>query len=256
MPKTRRARSPLLFDARNGAPPIPSLTEPPNWARLPIVECGEPLVTLAEEDRLLRARAVYAEMGIPGATATISVRAGVADRLRRATGALPPGVALVVFDGFRPLSVQKYLYDNYQAEVRAENPDWTDEQVDLAVRQFVAAPVADPACPPPHRTGGAVDVFLVNAATGAHILMGTAPDEISPASVTRWFEERVEEPFTTHRRLLFHAMTGAGFTNYRGEWWHFDFGNQRWANITGAGQAIYGAAQDESEGSSPCTLSP
>ena len=142
-----------MLAATVGPPPIPLLAEPPDWARLPIRECGEPLVTLANDDRL-RARAVYAEMGIAGAPATVTIRAGVAARLRRAASALPVGVALVVFDGFRPLSVQKYLFDNYRAEVRAEHPDWTDEQVDFAVRQFVAAPNADPACPPPHRTGG------------------------------------------------------------------------------------------------------
>ncbi len=242
--------------ARGAPPPIPPLAEPPDWARLPIQECGELLVTLAEKDGRLRARAVYAENGIPGAPVTVAVRAGVAERLRRAVSALPPDVALVVFDGFRPLSVQRYLYDNYQAEVRAEHPDWTDEQVDLAVRQFVAAPASDPRCPPPHRTGGAVDVFLVDAATGAELAMGTAPDEVSPASVTRWFEEHVEEPFTTHRRLLFHAMIGAGFTNYRGEWWHYDFGNQRWANVAGVGHAIYGAAEEENEEDSACTSPP
>jgi type 1 glutamine amidotransferase len=136
------------------------------------------------------------------------------------------------------------------------HPNWTNEQIDLAVRQFVAAPAANPACPPPHRTGGAVDVFLVDASTGPEPAMGTAPDEVSPASATRWFEEHMQEPFTTHRRLLFHAMTGTGFTNYRGEWWHYDFGNQRWANITGADYAIYGAAPEESEDTLPCTLPP
>ena len=241
-----------MRDVTGGPPPIPPLSEPPDWARLPIIECGEPVVTLANDDRLLRARAVYAEMGIPDAPATVAVRAGVAERLRRAAGSLPAGVALVVFDGFRPLSVQRYLYNNYQAEIQAEHPDWTDEQVDLAVRQFVAAPASDPACPPPHRTGGAVDVFLANAATATELAMGTAPDAVSPASATRWFEERPEEPFTTNRRLLFHAMTGAGFTNYRGEWWHFDFGNQRWANIAGSPHAIYGAIEE----TSPCTSLP
>lgn len=232
-------------------PPIPPLTEPPNWARLPIAECGEPLVTLKESERL-RVRAVYAEAGIPGAPTTVSVRAGVAERLEKAASMLPAGVALVVFDGYRPLSVQRHLYDGYRAEVAAAHPDWTNEAVENAVRQFVAAPVADPACPPPHRTGGAVDVYLIEAASGAELAMGTAADEISPASVTRWFEEQPQEPFTTNRRLLFHAMTGAGFRNYRGEWWHYDFGNQRWANIAGTGRAVYGIAAAEEE-SLTCT---
>jgi hypothetical protein len=47
-------------------PPIPPLSEPPNWARLPIVECGEPLVPLVDSERL-RTRSLYAEMKIPDA---------------------------------------------------------------------------------------------------------------------------------------------------------------------------------------------
>jgi D-alanyl-D-alanine dipeptidase len=220
-------------------PPIPPLEEPPDWARLPIEENGEPLVPLIECERLM-VRAEYARLGIPGASETIYVRAGVERALRRAADALPPSVSLVVFDGYRPLSVQQFLWNNYQATVRAAHPDWTDEAIEQAVRQFVAAPVADPRCPPPHRTGGAVDVFLVDANTGAALPMGTEPDETSPASVTRHFEENQREPFTTNRRVLFHAMTGTGFTNYRGEWWHYDRGNQRWANCSGAPHAVYG----------------
>lgn len=106
--------------------------------------------------------------------------------------------------------------------------------------EFVASPNADPRCPPPHRTGGAVDVYLIDRATGVPLPMGTEPDEAALASATRHFEEHPHAPFTANRRLLFHAMTGAGFTNYFGEWWHYDYGNQRWANCSAVDAAIYG----------------
>ncbi len=143
-------------------------------------------------------------------------------------------MGLLVFDGFRPLGVQRYLYDHFRAEVAAASPGASDEEIALLVGKFVASPSADPRCPPPHRTGGAVDVCLVESASGFELLMGTAPDEVAPESATRYFEEFPQEPFTTNRRLLFHAMTGAGFTSYEGEWWHFDYGNQRWANCAHA----------------------
>lgn len=226
---------------------IPPLDEPPDWARLSIHECGEPLVPLAEVDaqqhRLLF-RPMYAEDGIPGAPSTVSVRAGVRDRLHLAAASLPENLALMVFDGYRPLVVQRYLYDNYYARLAQERPYLSEEALTEAVRQFVAHPSADPACPPPHRTGGAVDLYLIDRATGEQLPMGTLPDEVAEASVTRYFEENPQEPFTSHRRLLFHAMTNAGFANYRGEWWHYDFGNQRWANRTGRAAALYGIATE------------
>jgi len=226
--------------------PIPPLSEPPDWGRLPIEECGEPLVVLEPSARL-RVRSLYAEMGVPGAPALVSVRAGVRERLFAAADALPKGVALVVFDGFRPLAVQRYLYETFRDDLRLRHPELDEGALAALLARFVASPNADPLRPPPHRTGGAVDVYPVDAATGVSLPMGTEPDETAPASATRWYEERPEAPFTTHRRLLYHAMTGAGgFTNYLGEWWHYDFGNQRWANCAGAPAARYGVADGES----------
>ena len=227
------------------AGPIPPLQEPPRWARLPIVEGGEALVALAADgEGRLRVRAQYALEGIPGAPETVWVRAGVHERLLRAAQTLPAGIALLVFDGFRPLAVQRYLYDHFRAKVAAANPGFSPPEIEAVVARFVASPSADPRCPPPHRTGGAVDVCLVDAASGFELLMGTAPDEVAPESATRYYEDFPEEPFTTNRRLLFHAMTGAGFTNYEGEWWHFDYGNQRWANCAGRAHAVYGAVPE------------
>ena len=220
---------------------IPPLSEPPNWGRLPIEECAEPLVEVAPTPRL-RVRSLYAEMGIPDAPAVVAVRAGVAERLRAAADSLPGRVALVVFDGFRPLAVQRYLYESFREQLRREHPDLDDGRLTELLHQYVASPVVDPLRPPPHRTGGAADVYLIDAESGAPMPMGTEPDETSPASATHWFEEHPADPFTANRRLLYHAMAGAGFTNYHGEWWHYDYGNQRWANCSGAPSAIYGVA--------------
>jgi len=220
-------------------PPIPLIIEPEDWGRLLIVENDEPLLSVPQSGRL-RGRSLYAEMGIPDASPVVTVRAGVLTRLQQAAASLPESVALIIFDGYRPLSVQRYLFDTYSQEIAKHEPHLTAEEIDRKVRHFVAAPVADPLRPPPHRTGGAVDVYLVDAVTGEELPMGTAPDEMAEASVTRWFEENTHEPFTSNRRLLWHAMTDAGFANYPGEWWHYEYGNQRWANITDAPHAIYG----------------
>lgn len=220
--------------------PIPPLFEPPNWARLSIVESEEPLVPLSTEEDNLYLRPIYAEQGIPDAPTIIEVRTGVRERLRQAARALPPEIGLLVFDGYRPLTVQQYLWDYYGAQIAAANPGMGAEELMQRLMEFVASPNADPRCPPPHRTGGAVDVYLIDKATGNPLPMGTEPDEASPASVTRHFEEHPQEPFTSNRRLLFHAMVNAGFSNYYGEWWHYDYGNQRWANCMAVEDAIYG----------------
>ena len=222
-------------------PQIPPVSEPPNWGRIPIAECGEPLVTVAPTEKL-GVHALYHELHLPGAAPVLSVREGVYDRLLRAAVALPDGVCLVVFDGYRPLMVQQALYDDFTQEAQKTRPDLEGDALRHYVGQFVANPTADPLRPPPHRTGGAVDVYLVDA-QGRQIPMGTLPDEVSEFTATRYFEENPNAPsaevFGANRRILFWAMTDAGFQNYGGEWWHFDFGNQRWANLTGE-TALYG----------------
>ncbi len=90
-----------------------------------------------------------------------------------------------------------------------------------------------------------MDVYLIDLGTGEQLPMGTYPDEVADATPTRWFEDNPQEPCTANRRLLYHAMIGAGFANYYGEWWHYEFGNQRWANCTGAEAAIYGIALED-----------
>jgi D-alanyl-D-alanine dipeptidase len=229
-------------------PPIPPWEEPPNWARLPIEECGEPLVPVPVGDPDgLRIHPLYFEQGIPGATEEILLRAGVAVNLQAAVRRLAAfDVALVVFDGYRPLRVQQSLSDMFAADLRREHPELSDDELTALLRQFVANPTADPACPPPHRTGGAVDVYLVSSSTGEPLPMGTEPDAAVAASATRAFEQAGgDEVVRGNRRLLFHAMQSAGFANYYNEWWHYDFGNQRWANIVGAPVAFYGIAPSE-----------
>ncbi len=70
----------------------------------------------------------------------------------------------------------------------------------------------------------------------------------SLSSALAYFE-RLAEPDTRqrrvrdHRRLLYHAMLDAGFSNLPSEWWHYDFGDQLWAWHTGATQALFGPVQ-------------
>jgi D-alanyl-D-alanine dipeptidase len=82
--------------------------------------------------------------------------------------------------------------------------------------------------------------------------MGTEFDETSEQSHTRYYEEKNErgeklnpreEKALVNRRLLYHLMAEVDFTNFRNEWWHFDYGNKVWACMKGYDQkAFYGRA--------------
>lgn len=226
--------------------PIPAWTEAPGWRHVPVVECGEPLITIPDNCPKLVARPVYHLRNLPGAPSIVRVRAGVLDRLLRVAEHLPDPWGLIVHDGHRPLSIQQTLWDERHAEVRALFPEKGDEHWDFETARFVARPVADPDAPPPHRSGGAVDVSLFDRSTGEIPDFGSALDSATDASATRFFEETPLHPSARRlRRILFHGMCAQGFTNYHAEWWHFDYGNQRWAWVAGQRTAHYGMPADE-----------
>ena len=59
--------------------------------------------------------------------------------------------------------------------------------------------------------------------------MGTAFDAFTDRTYTAYFENEKEETVKENRRMLYHVMNGAGFTNLPSEWWHFDYGDRFWA---------------------------
>ncbi|MBL8048052.1 MAG: hypothetical protein JNJ45_05165 [Chthonomonas sp.] len=181
--------------------------------------------------------------GLPGATEAVLVREEVQRRLAVAVEALPHEIGLRVSDGYRPLVVQQALWDEMMATTRRLNPEWSGEQLLAQTRRFVASPEFNPVQPPPHLTGGAVDVSLICLATGEPVDVGTSMDDAHDLSLTSALErEPLGEPGRM-RRVLYHAMIGAGFVNYPNEWWHYEYGTIRWAKQTGAPCAIYGGLQ-------------
>lgn len=197
---------------------IPVLPEP-DWhavAGIPIVDAGTPLEALGLS-REFSVWPAYHKLGIPHAIPECHARGEVFERLLRVAAALPGGVRLVVLDAWRPFAVQQYLYDSLSSALAAHYPRAGEAELERLTRQFVSPPSSSREAPTPHLTGGAVDVTLCDA-QGRWLDMGSAFDEAVPASYTAYFE-RLAEPdarqrrVRDHRRLLYHAMLDAGFSN-------------------------------------------
>jgi len=188
----------------------------------------------------------YFNLRIAHALPECFVRASLLDKLNRAAKMLPNGISLVILDGWRPFSVQEYLFETLVNLMKKAQPQYTDEQYLEHARTLVSPPSDNPLNPSPHLTGGAVDVTLCDS-NGRFLNMGTAFDEAHDNSWTSTLERLVEQGSShltqsrNNRRILHHVMSEVGFSNLPSEWWHFDYGNQLWAYNTGASQAIYGA---------------
>lgn len=113
------------------------------------------------------------------------------------------GLRLRVLDAFRPAEAQWMLWNH--------TPD-TDF-------------LADPRRGSPHSMGAAVDLTLVDAATGAVLDMGTGFDEMVKASYHGSTE--VSEEAQRNRFTLLGIMSAAGFDFYKVEWWHYQLFNAR-----------------------------
>ena len=72
-------------------------------------------------------------------------------------------------------------------------------------------------------------LFQSSDENGVPLDMGTAFDDFSEASRTDYFETEFNPAVQENRRMLYGVMTGAGFTNLPGEWWHYDYGDRFWA---------------------------
>lgn len=227
---------------------IPLLPDVTSWKDVEIQECGERVVSLNElySDRII-VKPQYFLQEIKDSLKECFVREAVAKMLIKASQSLPSNYEFVIWDAWRPIETQKALFNSYKDKLNASNPTLSEDELGKLIQKYVSLPSLDKTCPPPHSTGGAVDLSI-GEQDGNYLDMGTTYDDFSNRASTRYFEEKIEKGenlssnemvVINNRRLLFNILTEVGFTNYPDEWWHYDYGNQFWAKAKGV-NAIYG----------------
>ena len=184
---------------------------------------------------------------------------GVIQRLLQAQETLQAqglGYRLAIFDAWRPIAVQRFMVDytiRVECEARGFDLDQDLPEVRSVIEEvgrFWAPPSLDPMTPPPHSTGGAVDLTLLDRSQQL-VDMGSEIDAIGVVSEPNHYlavaktaqhgtdRERALE-WHQRRTLLADAMGAAGFAQHPNEWWHFSYGDQLWAWRSGQSQAVYG----------------
>lgn len=191
---------------------------------------------------------------IDGAIAQLLLRAGVAQKLAAVNARLgEAGLELFVFDAWRPRAVQAYFHDVWMpGELKKRNPALIGEALIREVERYWARPSTDENSPAPHATGAAVDL-TIRWRGGEHLWMGSLFDDVTEIAHRDHFERDFDFAFSheearANRRLLHWAMAEQGFAGHPDEWWHFSYGDQLWAALSGADAAHYGEAVPVTEG--------
>jgi len=147
------------------------------------------------------------EINIP-----ILVRPKVAKMLANAANLLPEGVNLQIDGGYRSPKVQEYLWQNRIKQLGEKK-----------AKQLVGNPYIGT---PGHTTGGAVDVSLLDLHN----------KEINlSAPFKKYYEEqelyskKITKQAQELRLVLDDVMIKSGFAPCDNEYWHFSYGDIKWA---------------------------
>jgi D-alanyl-D-alanine dipeptidase len=214
----------------------------------PVVEARS--VGLAGENFYAGSRNPPYWQPIDGATDKLWLRKTAAEKLARVNArAGEAGLELFLFDAWRPRAVQAYFHDEWMPqELKRRGSTLSGAALTEEVERYWAAPTDNPDSPAPHATGAAVDLTL-RWKDGDALWMGSLFDDVTALAHRDRFESLGSENFSfsdqearANRRLLQWLMTEEGFAGHPDEWWHFSWGDQLWAALTGAPAAHYGLA--------------
>ena len=133
-------------------------------------------------------------------TNKVYLRKAVAEKLSEANSYLKENynLSIKIFDGYRPLSVQKQMWEIY--------PD----------DRYVANPIKGSR----HNRGAAVDITLIDS-DGNELEMGTPYDDFT--NKAHYAYQNLPKQVLENRKLLREVMDKFGFDPITSEWWHFDF---------------------------------
>ncbi|BAQ62627.1 D-alanyl-D-alanine dipeptidase [Geminocystis sp. NIES-3708] len=209
---------------------------------IPIIDSQEPLVAIPDGEFILENPSAYVKLGANyEGKSPYFLREEVLKRLMKSKDkltAIKPHWQIKIFDAYRPVNVQQFMVDytfnsicsDCQLEPNLLTP-WEKASIYDEVYKIWAIPSDNPLTPPPHSTGSAIDLTLVDE-NGFDVDMGGEIDELSERSNPNYYKNKTNpEGKLCHqnRQILLEIMSYGGFRRHLGEWWHFSYGDQMWA---------------------------
>lgn len=214
----------------------------PEIVSIPIHEFGEAFVDIKEKTGL--AFGDFPETPLTVNDYTL-MRETIYQKLLQAQQALPTGLKLRVYEAFRSMTVQQQLFEHEKARVLKAEPSLSGQKLFNRITEVVS-PIKNfdgSDNIPPHNTGAAVDVEIIDS-QGNVLDMGMTAEEWQqvPHALCLTNSPLIDDKQRANRQLLSEVMEAQGFVNYPTEWWHFSYGDRYWAYQTKQAFAIYGPA--------------
>ena len=223
------------------------------WNEIPIEENKDKLISIPNSFKFISPHPYY-ELGAPynGKGSIWKLREGVVKRLIKVNDFLKfknNSFYLLIYDSWRPIEVQEFMFNRaFSSECKKLDLDPSVKNMELypfvkkKVEKFWAYPSFDERCPPPHSTGGALDITLADE-FGNIIDMGSNIDQMDNKSKPDFYKNIKNEDaiiWNYRRNLLKEVMVKYEFVQHPNEWWHFSYGDQLWAWKNKKPYAFYG----------------
>lgn len=210
--------------------------------QVPVLDNEEPLI----DARVLGGFQIGSSPEIDNNQDYTYMRKSVYERLLHAQSLLPQGVYFCLYEAYRSISLQKILFDERFRRIQEQHPHFNQDELFLETIRLVSPVLNRDGSEniPPHATGGAIDVYLVDE-QGQPLDMGMHPkdwmEDVS-GTLSKTVSTVISKEAQQNRDLMSRVLILAGFINYPTEFWHWSYGERYWAYMTHARHAIYGQA--------------
>ncbi len=223
------------------------------WNEIAISECRDELIPIPTSFKFTEPHP-YFKLGAPyeNRQGIWKLREQVVSRLIKANEFLESksnGFSLLIYDTWRPIEVQEFMFKRaFMLECKKSGIDTCFKNINYfphilkKVEKFWAYPSLDDQCPPPHSTGGALDVTFADK-LGNIVDMGGRIDQMDETAIPDFYKSKNYEQaiiWNERRELLREIMIKYEFAQHPFEWWHFSYGDQLWAWTNKFKTAIYG----------------
>jgi D-alanyl-D-alanine dipeptidase len=212
----------------------------PRILAVSILDNQEPMIDLKHQKVI----AYGPSPEIPNNTDYTKLRKTIYEKIKQAQILLPKGLHFCLYEGYRSLHLQKTLFDNRFKKVKTQHPGWSESEIFIETTKLVSPVINQDGSNniPPHSTGGAIDVYLVDD-KGQPIDMGILVKDWmndNNGSISLTSSLVISAEAQKNREIMSNVLAAVGFINYPTEYWHWSYGDRYWAYHKNESHALYG----------------